>query len=156
MPIKNAIEKLATQGKRFGLPKVVKINEKLSKRWGVGTCVIPDPKEVDTLMKKVPKGKLTTINDIRSKLAKKHKSTIACPITTGIFSNISAHAAEEMKARGEKQITSYWRTLKTGGEINPKYPGGVNYQKKMLEKEGHKVIKKGIKFLVQDYNKKLV
>ena len=156
MPIKNAIEKLETQGKRFGLPKVVKINKKLSKRWGTGTCVIPDPKEVDEFMKKVPKGKLTTINDIRAKLAKKHKSTIACPITTGIFSSISAHAAEEMKVQGKKQITPYWRTLKTGGEINPKYPGGVNYQKKMLEKEGHKVIKKGSKFLIQDYNKKLV
>lgn len=156
MPIKNAIEKLETQGKRLGLPKVVEINKKLSKRWGTGTCVIPDPKEVDEFMKKVPKGKLTTINDIRSKLAKKHKSTIACPITTGIFSNISAYAAEEMRVKGKKQITPYWRTLKTGGEINPKYPGGINYQKKMLGKEGHKVIVRGSKFLIQDYNKKLV
>lgn len=155
MPIKNAIEKLETQGKRLGLPKVVKIDEKLSKRWGTGTCVIPDPKEVDELMKKVPKGKLTTINDIRAKLAKKHKSTIACPITTGIFSNISAHAAEEMKTRGEKQITPYWRTLKMGGEINPKYPGGVSYQKKMLEKEGHTIQVKGSRLFVVDYEKKL-
>ena len=56
------------------LPKVVKITEKLSKRWGKGTCAIPAPKEVDTIMKKVPKGKLITINEIRCIIAKKHKA----------------------------------------------------------------------------------
>jgi len=156
MPIKNAIEKLATQGKKHGLPKVIKIDKKLSKRWGTGTCVIPDPKEVDALMKDVPKGKLTTINDIRVKLAQKHKATISCPITTGIFASISAHAAEEMRNSGKKQITPYWRTLKVGGEINPKYPGGVSYQRKILEKEGHKVKERGSRVFVLDYETKLV
>ena len=83
MPIKNAIDKLENQGKKHKLPQVIKIDKKLAKRWGTGTCVIPDPKEVDAIMKKVPKGKLTTINDIREKLAKKHNTTIACPIKIG-------------------------------------------------------------------------
>lgn len=156
MPIRNAIEKLNTQGKKHGLPKVIKIDKKMSKRWGEGTCVIPDPKEVDGLMKRVPKGRITTINDIRAKLAKKHKATIACPITTGIFASIAATAAEEMKAAGKKQITPYWRTLKLDGVINPKYPGGEGGQKKLLEKEGHKVAKKGAKYVVVDYEKKLM
>jgi len=156
MSINKAIEKLENQGKKHNLPKIVEINEGLSKRWGTGTCVIPDPKEVDALMKRVPDGKVTTINNIRAKLARKHKSTIACPITTGIFSNIAAHAAEEMRATGKKQITPYWRTLKEGGEINPKYPGGIEHQKKILEREGHTVIKKGARFSVMDYEKKLV
>ena len=156
MPIKNAIDKLENQGKKHKLPQVIKIDKKLAKRWGTGTCVIPDPKEVDAIMKNVPQGKLTTINDIREKLAKKHNTTIACPITTGIFGSICAHAAEEMKARGKKQITPYWRTLKVKGEINPKYPGGVKGQKKILEQEGHKVITKGARLFVEDYEKKLV
>jgi len=156
MPIKNAIEKLNNTARRQGLPKVVKIDGKMSKRWGEGTFVIPDPREVDELMKKVAKGKLTTINDIRVKLAKKHKTTIACPITTGIFASIAAHAAEEMRASGKKQITPYWRTLKIDGVVNPKYPGGELGQRKLLEKEGHKVIKKGAKYVVVDYEKELV
>jgi hypothetical protein len=138
------------------LPKVVEIDEKMSKRWGSGTCVIPAPIEVDTLMKKVSKGKLVTINEIRAKLAKEHSASIACPITTGIFAWISAHASYDELKSGKKRITPYWRTLKSGGEINEKYPGGTDTLKKILESEGHKVIKKGKRSVVQDYDKKLV
>src|SRR3972149_3596987 len=107
-----------------GLPKVEKIAGKMSKLWGTGTVVIPAPIEVDEIMRKVPKGKLTTINEIRATLARKHKATIGCPITTGIFAWIAAHAAEERQQSGDKDITPYWRTLKAGGVLNEKYPGG--------------------------------
>ena len=70
-------EKLANSK---GLPKVEKITDKMSKRWGTGTVLIPAPKEVDTIMRKVPEGKLTTINEMRQKLAKKHGATIGCPM----------------------------------------------------------------------------
>jgi len=139
-----------------GLSRVEEITEKMSKRWGTGTVVIPAPMEVDAMMKKVPKGKLVTINEIRAALARKHKATIGCPITTGIFAWIAANAAEEQRQKGEKDTTPYWRTLKTGGVINEKYPGGVEEQKKLLEKEGHKVIKKGKKYIVVDYEKSLM
>jgi len=105
------------------LPKVQKITGKMSRRWGTGTVVIPAPKEVDAIMKKIPRGKLVTINEIRQKLGKKHGATICCPITAGIFSWIAAHAAAEEAADGEKHIAPYWRTLKSGGELKPKYPG---------------------------------
>jgi len=133
------------------LPKVIEINDKMSKRWGTGTCVIPAPIEVDEIMKTVPKGKLITINDIREKLARKHGATIGCPITCGIFAWVAAHAAEEEAAEGKKDITPYWRTLKSGGVINEKYPGGVDNLKKLLESEGHKVMQKGKKYVVEDY-----
>jgi alkylated DNA nucleotide flippase Atl1 len=138
-----------------GLPKVEKITDKMSKRWGVGTVVIPAPREADGLMKSVPEGKLVTINQIRAALARKHKATIGCPITTGIFAWVAANAAEESKQKGERMITPYWRTLKTGGVINEKYPGGVEGQKKLLEKEGHKVIQKGKNYIVVSYEKTL-
>jgi alkylated DNA nucleotide flippase Atl1 len=137
------------------LPRVEKITDKLSKRWGSGTVVIPAPVEVDAIMRKVPRGKLTTINEIRAALAKKHGATIGCPITTGIFARIAAGAAEEQKQKGEKNITPYWRTLKTRGVINEKYPGGAGGQKKFLENEGHKVIQKGKKYVVVNYEKSL-
>jgi len=139
-----------------GLPKVEKITDKMSKRWGTGTVVIPAPIEVDQIMRKVPVGKLITINDIRAALAKKHKATIGCPMTTGIFAWTAANAAEERKQNGDKDITPYWRTLKTGGVLNEKYPGGVEGQKLLLEREGHKVIKKGKKYAVLNYEKSLI
>ena len=140
------------------LPRVEKIDEKKSKRWGTGTFVIPAPAEVDAVMRKVRKGKLITINEIRQIVAKRHKATIGCPITTGIFSWIAANAADEMEKEGKKRITPYWRTLKTGGILNEKYPGGLKNLKKRLEAEGHKVIQKGISkyFMVEDFEKSLV
>ena len=121
------------------LPKVVEITGKMSTRWGTGTMVIPAPKEVDEIMKKVPQGKLTTINQIRALLAQKHGATIGCPITTGIFAWIAAHAADEVAAEGKKDITPYWRTLKSGGQLNGKYPGGVEAQAAHLRQEGHTI-----------------
>jgi len=137
-------------------PRVVEITGKMSTRWGTGTVVIPAPREVDEIMKKVPRGKLITINQIRAMLAKKHGASIGCPITTGIFAHIVAHAAEEAKAEGAKDITPYWRTLKVGGELNGKYPGGVEAQAKRLREEGHTVEAKGKKVRVRDFEKKLV
>jgi alkylated DNA nucleotide flippase Atl1 len=127
----------------------------MSKRWGKGTVVIPAPMEVNETMRKVPKGKVITIGDIRAALAKKHGATIGCPLTTGIFAWVAANAAEEERQQGEKDITPYWRTLKTGGMINPKYPGGVEAQKKLLEREEHKVIRKGKKYVVANYENSL-
>jgi alkylated DNA nucleotide flippase Atl1 len=139
-----------------GLPKVEKITDKMSKRWGTGTIVIPAPIEVDEMMRKVPAGKLVTINEIRAALARKHEATIGCPMTTGIFAWITAHAAEEREQSGDKYITPYWRTLKTGGVLNEKYPGGAEAQKQRLEREGHTVVKKGKKHVVLNYEKSLI
>jgi hypothetical protein len=137
-------------------PKIATIEGKLSKRWGEGTFVIPAPSEVDALMKKVRRGKLTTIDALRKSLAKRHGTTIACPITTGIFAWIAAHAADEAEAEGAKRITPYWRTLKTGGELNPKYPGGIKALSVRLKAEGHRVIQKGKRFFVADWEKSVV
>jgi hypothetical protein len=146
-------EKLA-DSKDF--PKVSEIDCTKTKRWGEGTFVIPAPLEVDAAMKKVRRGKLTTIDAIRKALAQKHGATIACPITTGIFAWIAAHAADEAETEGLARITPYWRTLKSGGELNPKYPGGVRNLRQRLAAEGHRVVKKGNRFFVADYEKAVV
>ena len=122
-----------------GLPKVVKIAGKMRKSWGTGTVAITSPMEVDALMRRVPKGKVTTINHLRTAIACKHAATIGCPITTGIFAWIAAHAAEEAAVAGRKRITPWWRTLKSNGELNEKYPGGVKAQAARLRAEGHKI-----------------
>ena len=137
------------------LPKVVKLNPEAAAKWGGKTMVVPTPMEVDALMKKVPRGKVVTINEIRKALAKKHKTDLGCPLTSGIFAWIAAHAAEEERGKGVENITSYWRTLKAKGELNPKYPGGIHQQKTLLENEGFRVITKGKKHLVENYDRKI-
>jgi hypothetical protein len=139
-----------------GLPKVSEVTGKLSKRWGEGTMVIPAPLEVDALMKQVPKGRVVTINELRAALAAKHKVNFACPLTTGIFSWIAAHAADEAETAGTaRRVTPYWRTLKAGGELNPKYPGGIAGLTKRLRAEGHKLTHKGKRVHVAGYEKSL-
>lgn len=76
------------------------------------------------------------------------------PITAGIFVSIVAWASYQ---RTEDK-TSYWRTLKANGELNAKYPGGIEAQKEMLEAEGHTIIQKGRKnvwYYVKDYENSL-
>jgi hypothetical protein len=137
--------------KSKGYSRVEEITGRMTKKWGTGTLVIPVPIEVDELMKKVPKGKLTTINKIRRALAKKHEATLVCPLTTAIFAWIASHPAEEQKQQGKTDITPYWRTLKTGGFLNEKYPGGLGIQKLLLEQEGHLIKQMGKRFFVKDY-----
>jgi len=58
------------------LPRVIEITENMRSTWGTGTCVIPAPREVNEIMCSVPQGRLITINQIRARLAKKHKTNI--------------------------------------------------------------------------------
>jgi hypothetical protein len=65
------------------LPKIVRCEEKgkFTPRWGLkvgDTLVIPPSREVDEIMKKVKKGRFTTINEIR----KRDLSRILCLIYT--------------------------------------------------------------------------
>lgn len=128
---------------------------KLSKRWGEGTFVIPAPREVDALMNRVPKGKLTTIDELRKALARKHRANFTCPMTTGIFAWIAANAANEAAVAGRLRFTPYWRTLKSNGEINPKYPGGLVENARRLRLEGHRVTLKGQRGFVERFAGKL-
>jgi|SRR5665213_264243 len=137
------------------LPKVGEVAGKLTRRWGEGRFVIPAPREVDALMKQGPRDRVVTINELRAALARKHKTAFACPITTRIFSWIAAHAAAEDEADSKKRITPYWRTLKLGGQVNLKYPGGVKEIAKRLRAEDHKIVTKGKRTLLADYEKKL-
>lgn len=128
----------------------------MRKMWGPGTIVIPAPSEVDDIMRAVAKGKLITINQIRAVVALRHGATVGCPITTGIHARIAAGAAGEDEAAGKKRVTPYWRTLKAGGEINPKYPGGLTGQRALLEAEGHRVVARGRRLFVDDYERCLI
>ncbi len=77
---------------------------------------------------------------------------------TGIFAAIAARAAEEDAAEGKQDITPWWRTVKVGGALNEKYPGGVVAQAAHLKAEGHEIVsgRDGRPKKVKDFEKKLV
>lgn len=137
------------------MPKIQIVkNEKIVKKYGGNKMFFAPPLYFDELMKKVPKGKLITVGEMRDYLAKKNNADFTDPMTAGIFVNIVAWASYQR----DEDITPYWRTLKSDGELNAKYPQGVELQKRLLEEEGHTIISKGtknIKYYVKDFEKSL-
>ena len=118
--------------------------------------LIPTPRLVDSLIRKVPKGRLVTVSELRRKLAADFKVDVACPLTTGIFVRIAAEAAEEDRQHGQKRITSYWRVIKDDGSLNPKFPGGIEQQTRNLRSEGFVTARAGKKSpTVKDFEKSL-
>ncbi len=122
-----------------GLPKVEPLTGKLRERWGEGTLLVPSPVEILEIMQQVPQGRVITVEEIRQVLARRHGATVTCPLTTGIFINIVAWASEEERLETGVLLAPYWRTLKTGGKLNPKFPGGQEEQRRRLEQEGHHI-----------------
>ena len=120
-------------------PRVVDVPPKWVNRFGGGKMLIATPLLIDGLIRKVEKGKLVTIREIRERLAKDFKVGSTCPLTTGIFVRIAAEVAEEDSSSGETDITPYWRVVRDNGSLNEKFPGGVEAQAARLRKEGHTI-----------------
>ena len=120
-----------------GLPKVVDGPPKWDSRFGGRRVLVPTPLLVDELIRKVPKGKLMTVKQIRERLAKDFGAEATCPLTTGIDLRIAAEVAEEDLRAGKKRVSPYWRVVKDDGSLNPKFPGGVEWQSARLQEEGH-------------------
>jgi alkylated DNA nucleotide flippase Atl1 len=150
----SAIAKLSAKQE----PKIVRGLPDRLRHWGPpqASMVIATPAEVNELMAKIPKGKLATMTTLRDALAKRHGTTIACPLTTSIFAGIAAKAASEMEAMGAKRVTPWWRLLKSDGKLNEKMPGGLAEHRKRLVAEGHKVVRKGkTSLVIEDFEKRL-
>jgi len=135
------------------MPKIQTITDQKSiEKYGGSRMYFAPPIDYDKVMRKVPAGKLITVGKIREYFAKLSGADFTEPITAGIFVSIAAWASVQ---RSEDK-TPYWRTLKANGELNKKYPGGIEAQKEELEKEGHTVIQKGrknIRYFVKDYER---
>lgn len=118
-----------------------------------GAMVVSTPAEVDGLVRNISPGEVATLDDLRAALARRHQVAVACPVSTAIFANMSARAAEERRARGEdpETLTPWWRVLKKGGFLNPKLPGGVERQAMLLAADGVKVSMLRRQLAVLDY-----
>lgn len=135
------------------MPKIqVVTDEATIKKYGGERMYFAPPVTYDEIMKKVPFGKVITVGAVREYLAKKNDADFTDPITAGIFVSIAAWASHQRR----EDKTPYWRTLKAKGELNAKYPGGVEAQREKLEAEGHTIIERGrknIRYYVKDYEK---
>ena len=133
------------------MPKFQTITDlKSIEKYGGDRMYFAPPIDYDKIMKQIPFGKVITVGKIREYFAKKNGADFTEPITAGIFVSIAAWASYQR----EEENTPYWRTLKANGELNEKYPGGIEAQREMLEREGHTIIQKGrknIKYYVKDY-----
>ena len=103
-----------------------------------GAMVVSSPAEVNEIIRKVKPGEVITLNDLRAVLADRHHVAVACPVSTAIFANMVARAAEELRERDVlvAELTPWWRVLRKGGLLNPKLPGGVQRQAALLHAEG--------------------
>lgn len=119
------------------LPKLVCVPDGMAKRLGHGVMLIPTALQVDAMIRKIPCGQVTTLAQIRRRLASWHNADVTCPLVTGIFLRIVAEAAEEDRLAGRTEITPYWRVVGDNGRLNAKFPGGVEAQAKRLAEEGH-------------------
>lgn len=137
------------------MPKFQTItDEKSIEKYGGDKMYFAPPIDYDKVMKSIPYGKVITVGEIRNYFARLNGADFTEPITAGCFISIAAWASEQRS----RDKTPYWRTLKANGELNTKYPGGIEGQKERLEAEGHTIITKGrknIRYFVQDYEKAL-
>jgi len=118
-----------------------------------GAMVVSSPAEVDALIRRIEPGEVVTLDDLRAALARRHKVAVACPVSTAIFANMAARAAEERRQRGvpQAELTPWWRVLRKGGFLNPKLPGGVERQAALLQNEGVRVSPLRKQLAVYDY-----
>jgi len=124
---------------------------------GRGKMLIPTPRLVDSLIRKIPRGRLVTTRILREKLARDFGVDLACPLATGWFIKIVAECAEEELRSGKalEEVTPYWRVLRPDGSLNEKFPGGVELQAERLRSEGFSIVRKGRKFKVENYREYL-
>jgi len=118
--------------------------------------VLVNPSEVVEIMKQVPEGRLTTLVEVCRQIARNHDVKGCCSLTTGIFIMTAANAVEEASREGKVLDIPYWRTVKADGYLNDKYPGGQEAHKRLLEEENFRVIARGKKYQVVNYEKYLV
>lgn len=122
-------------------PEIIQM--KPDNKWGSGTMAIPTPRMIQKIIRSIPDGMLITNEMMRNMIASETGANIACPLTTGIFTNIVAHATEEAIERNipEEQV-NWWRVIQKDGTLNPKFPGGLAHQAELLEQEGFQIQRK--------------
>jgi hypothetical protein len=75
--------------------------------------LVPSARIVDTFIRRLPEGRLLDTRELRTRLARKYRAEVTCPITMGFILRIVAEAAWEARQAGAAKgdITPVWRAL---------------------------------------------
>ena len=111
-----------------------------------GNMVKPSVETVKTIVKKVRKGKIITLDQLREKMANDFSVQTACPASTT--------KALQILSKEEKPIC-YWRVIKKNGELIAKFPKGLEGHAALLESEGFEINYKKRTPTVVDYENKM-
>ena len=114
---------------------------------------VAPPAKYDAVMRKIPKGKLTTLEGLNRFIALEQGVTNVCVETAEVFVMLAAFACVE---RRDTVATPFWRVLLKDGELSDAFPGGVGFLIRILQNEGHEIVQFDDKFYVADYQKNLV
>ena len=91
--------------------------------------LIPTPKIVDKLVKRIPDGSFLYLKQIRKKLADDYNAEMTCPVVTGISMRIISEAAYEeyQKNKDINKITPFWRIVEPDSKLAGKLACGIDF-----------------------------
>ena len=97
------------------LPKLVPVPDGMASRLGHGMMLIPTALEVDAMIRKIPRGQVSTRAQSRKRPVLWHNADVNMSAGDGIFLRIVTEAAEEDWQAGRPEITPYWRVVRDDG-----------------------------------------
>ena len=108
--------------------KIEDIPKTMEKFFGCsGKMVKPSLVTVKTLLEKIPKGKIVTLDQLRGKIAQHFNVQTSCPAATVKMLQVLSI---------EDKSVCYWRVVKKKGELISKFPGGIESHGALLKGEG--------------------
>lgn len=113
-----------------------------------GKMLLPSRATIEAMLNRIPDHELITTDLLQKELAAQFEVEVTCPVTT--------QKALKAIARDATRRVAYWRVLKKNGELLSIFPGGVEAQAALLEKDGFSVSTNGKKPKVIDFKNSLV
>ena len=122
---------------------IVQIAPQLERFFGTsGRMLKPCAATVAALVAQIPSGQVVTSDVLRRKLADQFGVEVACPHDTKMALLEISH---DSSLNQSGLNIPYWRVIKTNGELNHQYPGGLEAQVALLQSEGFTVDDSGKK-----------
>lgn len=118
-------------------PVVKKIDRDFADMHASDRMLIPTPILVDTYIRHIPRGRSSTLPQMRIDLAEASGADVTCPVTSGIFLRIVAEAAWEEIQMGKPltRVTPFWRMITSNSSTAGKLTFGNRFLKEHRRKE---------------------
>jgi alkylated DNA nucleotide flippase Atl1 len=132
---------------------IVEIAPQLERFFGTsGRMLKPCAATVAALVTQIPNGQVVTSDVLRRKLADQFGVEAACPYDT----KMALLAISNDPSLNQSGLNvPYWRVIKTNGELNHQYPGGLEAHVALLKSEGFTIDDSGKKPRIKPFKDKL-